>query len=170
MSGQRKLLIFVVKVFVLILIFSSFWPFVAPGYASVLAAASNAVAPANIKIMSAGGLIIVNYGAQLEQAGLRTLPFQAGLLLLLSLIIATPGLKVGRRVLYIGIGALLTFALHIASVLVWCTNVSTMRPFWVLFVVVGIDLFPVLIWAAVSAKYWWPRRGAVPSLRAETRQ
>ena len=165
MSGRRRLLIFVVIVFVLILIFSSFWPFVAPSYASLLATASNAVAPANINITSADSLIIIHSEEQLSPTPLRSLPFQAGLLLLLALIIATPGLKVRQRLQYVFIGAVFTFALHIASVLIMSINVRAMRPLVVLFASVGIDLFPVLIWAALSAKYWWPGSGAFSSVR-----
>lgn len=163
MSGRRKLLIFVVKVFVVILIFSSFWPFVAPGYASLLAAASNGVAPSGISMTAADSLIIIYSEGQLAPASLRSLPFQAGLLLLLALIIATPGLKLRQRLLYVVIGAILTFALHIASVLIMSINVRAIRPLVVLVASVGIDLFPVLIWAALSAKYWWPGRAAAPS-------
>lgn len=162
MSGRRKLLIFVVKVFVVILIFSSFWPFVASGYASLLAAASNGVAPSGISMTAADSLIII-YSEGQTPTLLRSLPFQAGLLLLLALIIATPGLKLRQRLLYVVIGAILTFALHIASVLIMSINVRAMRPLVVLFASVGIDLFPVLIWAALSAKYWWPGRAAAPS-------
>jgi hypothetical protein len=25
---------------------------------------------------------------------------------------------------------------------------------------IGADLFPILIWVILCAKYWWPRRGA----------
>ena len=157
MSGRRKLLIFVVKVFVLILIFSSFWSFVAPGYTSLLVAASNGVAPSSISMTAVDSSIVIHSVGQ-TPAALRSLPFQAGLLLLLALIIATPGLKVRQRLQYIVIGAILTFALHIASVIIMSVNVRAMRPLVVLFASVGIDLFPVLIWAALSAKYWWPGR------------
>jgi len=156
MSGQRKLLIFVVKVFVLILIFSSFWPFIAPGYTSLLVAVSNGVAPSSISMTAIDSLITIESTEEPIAVSLRSLPFQAGLLLLLALIIATPGLKLRQRLKYIVIGAILTFALHVVSLLIMSSNVRAMRPLVVLFASVGIDLFPVLIWAALSARYWWP--------------
>lgn len=156
MSGRRRLLIFVVKVFVIILIFSSFWPFVAPGYTSLLVAATNGVAPSSISLMATDSTIIIHSEVQPASVSLHSLPLQAGLLLLLALIIATPGLKLRQRLKYIVIGAILTFALHIVSLLIMSSNVRAMRPLVVLFASVGIDLFPVLIWAALSARYWWP--------------
>ena len=165
MFGQHRLLFFVVKVFALILIFSSFWPFVAPGYTRLLVAASNGVAPSNINMAAVDSSIIIHVEGQWTPASLRSLPFQAGLLLVLALVIATPGLKVRQRLKCLVAAAIVTFGLHVASVLIMSTQAQAMRPLVVLFASVGIDLFPVLVWAAVSAKYWWPSRGASPRLR-----
>lgn len=162
MFGQRRILIFVVKVFILILVFSALWPFVAPAYTTLLAAAANGVAPPSIKITTAGSLIVIHSGAQLAAASLQSLPFQAGLLLILALIIATPNLKVRQRLKFVGIAVVLTFALHTASILVMSTNARAIRPLVVLIASVGIDLFPVLIWAALSAKYWRPSHRVSP--------
>lgn len=168
MSGRRKLIIFIVKVLVLILIFSSFWSFVAPGYTSLLVAATNAVAPSSIR-MAADDSVVVIFSVGQAPAALHSLPFQAGLLLLLALILATTGIKLKQRLLYIVVGAVLTFVIHIISVLIMTINVRNMRPLVVLFASVGIDLFPVLIWAVLSAKYWWPSRevSKQPSLHQE---
>ena len=160
MSGQRRLLIFVVKVFVLILIFSSFWPFVAPGYANLLATASNGISPSSISITAVDSNIVIQHQMAPEPLSLRSLPFQAGLLLLLALIIATPGIRLRQRLLYLAIGAIVSFALHIASILVIGLNVRALRPLIVLFASIGIDLFPILVWIALSARYWWPGQGA----------
>ena len=170
MSGQRMLLIFVAKVFIVVLIFSSFWPFIAPGYASLLAAASNAVTPSSIEITALDSSINIHSGAQLAPVSIRSLPFQAGLVIVLALIIATPGLKVRQRLKYVVVAAILTFGLHIASLLIMSVNARAMRPLVVLCASVGIDLFPVLIWAALSAKYWWPGRGEIIPSYARTGQ
>ena len=159
MSGQRRLLFFVVKVFILVLIFSSFWPFVAPGYTSLLVATSNPLAPSTITMTADHSSIIFHSAGQ--EASLGTLPFQAGLILLLALIIATPGLKVRQRLKFIVAAAIVMFVIHVASVRIMCSYGLAMRPLVVLFASVGIDLFPLLIWIALSAKYWWPRRGAL---------
>ena len=170
MFSRRRLLVFVVKVFILILIFSSFWSFIAPGYASLLAAASNGVAPSSIKITASDSLINIYSGVQLAPVSLRSLPFQAGLVMVLALIIATPGLNVRQRLKYVVIAAILTFALHIASLFIMSVNARAMRPLVVLCASVGIDLFPLLIWVALSAKYWWVGRGETinPSTSGQT--
>jgi len=159
MSGQRRLLFFVVKVFILILIFSSFWPFVAPSYTSLLVAASNPVAPSTITMTADQSSIIIQAAGQ--EMSIHTLPFQAGLILLLALIIATPGLKVRQRLKCIVAAAILMFALHVVSVRIMSSQGLAMRPLVVLFASVGIDLFPVLIWTALTAKYWWPSHRAM---------
>lgn len=158
MSGIRKLIIFIVKVLVLILILSVLWYFLAPGYTSLLVSATDALAPSSIIMWASDSSIIIRAVGQ-APAAIHSLPFQAGLLLLLALIIATPGIKVRQRLIYIVIGAVLTFVLHIVSVLIMTINVRNIRPLVVLFASVGIDLFPILIWAVLSARYWWPGRG-----------
>ena len=158
MFGRRSLLIFVVKVFILILVFSSFWPFVAPGYASLLVTAANGLAPSNINFTSVGSEINIYSGAQLTPFSLQSLIFQAGQPILIALILATPGLGMKKWLKFIIVGIILTFGIHIASILILSINVKSMRPLMVLFASVGIDLFPVLIWVGLTARYWWPGR------------
>jgi len=158
MPDRRRLLIFVATVFGLILVFSIGWLFIAPGYASLLAAATDKISPSSISLTATGSSIVLQSETQQASISLNSLPLQAGLILLVTLIIATPGLRVKQRLYYVAIGAVLTFVLHVISILIMSTNVRALRPLIVLFASVGIDLFPVLIWAGLSARYWWPGR------------
>jgi len=161
MFGRRSLLLFVIKVFVLILVFSSFWPFVAPGYATLLSAAANGLAPSSINFVAVESEINIYSGAQLTPFSLQSLIFQAGQPILMALILATPGLGVKKWLKYIIVGVVLTFGIHIASILILSINIRSIRPLVVLFASVGIDLFPVLIWVGLTARYWWPGRTKV---------
>jgi len=151
MFGQHKLAKFVVKVFILILIFASFWPFVAPGYSTILAAATNLLAGPTMRIEAEGSLLLLYSGAQLQPLTLHSLPFQAGMLLLLALVIATPGPSIKQRLIFAVAAIVLTFALHTGSLVIMSTREPAMRPILVLVASVGFYLFPVVIWAAFIA-------------------
>ncbi len=163
MSVQRKLFFFVLKVFLVILVFSSFWPFVAPSYTSVLTMASDAVSSDTLLFNPNGTTIHVQIRGVAEGASLYTMPLQGGLLLLMALILVTPGVPIVRRLAYAVLGGAIIFGIHIISILVLSHEMLSMRPLVVLFASVGIDLFPVLVWLLFSARYWWPEmRQAVP--------
>ena len=147
MFGQHKLIKFVVKVFILILIFASFWPFVASGYSTILAAATNLMAGPTMRIEAEGSLLLLYSGAQLQPLTLHSLPFQAGMLLLLALLIATPGPSIKQRLTFMVIAFVLSFTVHIGSLIILSTREPAMRPILVLVASVGVYLFPVVIWA-----------------------
>ena len=83
-----------------------------------------------------------------------------GMLLVISLIAATPGLTWQRRLKFIPLAILIMFALHIITILIFAkispgTDASR-NPFITLFVTMGTGLFPALIWVALSLRYWLP--------------
>ena len=73
--------------------------------------------------------------------------FQAGMLLLLALLIATPGPSIKQRLIFTVAAIVLTFALHTGSLVIMSTREPAMRPILVLVASVGFYLFPVIIWA-----------------------
>jgi len=73
---------------------------------------------------------------------------QFGMILVIALVAATPGMTLRRRVLYTLTGAVVAFVLQLISTVVMARTFST-----VLFVI-GSDLFPVLLWAIFCLKYW----------------
>ncbi|RLC93492.1 MAG: hypothetical protein DRI39_05570 [Chloroflexi bacterium] len=160
MSGPHRLLWFVVRVFILILVSASFWRFVAPSYTSLLAAVSDGMAPPATVMTAVDNTISVHIQGQAASATIDTMPFQAGLLLLVALIMATPGLRLKQRLAYAVLGSIIAFAVHVLSVLTVSSHMGTMSPMLFLFVSLGVDLFPILIWATLSARYWCPGRAA----------
>jgi hypothetical protein len=80
---------------------------------------------------------------------------QFGLLLTIALVAATPGLSWKRRLLFSVIAAAVTFLLQILSVVITSLTFNTL-----LFVVVS-DLFPPLLWAFFSFRYWFKPQPAL---------
>jgi len=163
MPGLRRLSIFVLKAFLVLLVFSSFWTFVAPGYAGVLARVSDVLAMPDIKLTATDTTINIRMVKGTASASIYTMPLQGGLLLLLSLILTTPGLGWVRRAKYVLLGGACCFVIHVVTVLVMSGEMLALDPLVVLFASVGIDFFPIAIWLVLSARYWWPGRGAVPA-------
>lgn len=85
-----------------------------------------------------------------------------GMLLVISLIAATPGLTWRRRLKFVPLALGIMFILHLSTILIFAkislsgANVAQ-NPVIILFITLGTTLFPTLIWAIVCYKYWWPR-------------
>ena len=87
-----------------------------------------------------------------------------GMLLVVSLIAATPGLTWRRRLKFILLALVIMFILHLSTILIFAkVSLSGMNPypFIILFISLGTGLFPTLVWGILCYKYWWPR---VPQL------
>jgi hypothetical protein len=166
MPGQRRFLIFLGKAFLIILACSVVWPFVASGYTSMLVTATNAVAPSHVTLTAQESAILI-YSREYGSTSVTSLPFQAGLVILLALILATPGLKVRRRLVSVVVGAIITFAIHVVSIDIIAINARGTQALIVLFASVGVDLFPVLVWMPFSAKYWWSGFQPIPKTSSE---
>jgi hypothetical protein len=83
-----------------------------------------------------------------------------GMLLVISLIAATPGLVWRRRLKFIGLALVIMFTLHLVTILIFARmSLSGVNPypFSTLFISIGTALFPALIWGALCYRYWWPR-------------
>ena len=85
-----------------------------------------------------------------------------GMLLVISLIAATPGLGWKRRLKFIGIALVIMFALHLITILIFAQIALSgayvsRNPVIILFITLGTALFPALIWGALCYKYWWPK-------------
>lgn len=156
MLAQRRLLAFVVRVLVMVVLLAPAWPFLAPGYTRLLVAACSVIASSSITMRAVDSSIIISSVEQGAPISIASLPFQAGLFLVVILIIATPGLKIWKRLKYTVAAAVLTFGIHIIVVLGMGIQTRALRPVIVFLGSIGADLFPILIWAILCAKYWWP--------------
>lgn len=154
----------------LIIALSVLWNFVDSGYSTFLGKIASGLAPAEFKVDQKQGTIyftrqyfIVNVQGQPTHvavpqnyppdADIVASAIQFGLLLTVALVAATPGLSWRRRVLFTLAAAGVTFLLQILSVVIMALTFNS-----ILFVVVS-DLFPPLLWAVFSFRYWFPKTG-----------
>ncbi|MBM4463397.1 MAG: hypothetical protein FJ012_08690 [Chloroflexi bacterium] len=85
-----------------------------------------------------------------------------GLVLVIALIGATPGLRLKQRLKFIALAFALLFVIHVTAIWVMArlmasSVVMNKNPWFNLLVTVGCDLFPVVIWGIFSFKYWFPQ-------------
>lgn len=85
-----------------------------------------------------------------------------GMLLVISLIAATPALGWRRRFIFIPLAILIMFLVHLITILVFARLSSTgvaapQHLSVILFITLGTALFPALIWGVLCYKYWWPK-------------
>jgi hypothetical protein len=156
----------------LIIVLSALWTFVDSGYSAFLGKIASNLAPAEFKVDQRGGTIyftrqyfIINVGGKPTQvavpanyppqASIVASAIQFGLLLTIALVAATPGLAWRRRFLFSAIAAAVTFLLQVLSVMVMAKTLNS------LFFVVVSDLFPALLWAIFSFRYWFFPQNAV---------
>ena len=167
MRLRSSFLTFVGKTIAFFVAICVVWYFVAPTYNSLLAGAANQLAPAQTSISSQDNTIYISPQASTGSVwmyGINGLDLQYGLLLIVALIAATPGLRLTQRLKFIPIAFVMMFIIHVVSVLVFANAANSSTPALVenntlviLFCIMGCDLFPVLVWAALSFKYFLPR-------------
>jgi hypothetical protein len=149
----------------LIIILSVLWTFIDSAYSEFLGKIASGMVSPDFKVEQREGAIyfiqkyiIMDVGGKPTQVALpENYPaqdmivasaIQFGLLLTIALVAATPGLSWRRRFLFSGIAALVTFALQVLSVIIMAKTFNS------LFFVIVSDLFPPIIWAFYSFKYW----------------
>jgi hypothetical protein len=143
----------------LIIVFSVAWSFVDSAYSHFLSHIAGGLVSRGVTIQEYNGTITFLHrepylgGYFDEKDWIDASAIQFGLLLAIALVAATPGLKIQRRILFSLIAAAITFVLQIISVAIMA------RTFNSLFFVIVSDVFPPVLWAVFSFKYWF----AVPA-------
>ena len=181
MSSRRNVLIFIGKVLVFIIIMSSFWPFLTPSYNHALVGVANKVVPSDVTLMAEDSSIIIRYERDSMTATLPVhgLFLQYGLVVLIALIGATPGLKLRQRLKFIAAALIIMFGIHVVSMLVISEVTQSISlehpskggsPLEILFVSIGFDLFPILVWVALSFKYWVPKPQVTGGIKTPVRR
>jgi hypothetical protein len=162
-----KLIRFILVAAGLIIVFSVAWSFVDADYSNFLAAIARGVVSSGVVVEQEQGTITFIHReyymglTRLDRDWIDASAIQFGLLLAVALVAATPGLKIGRRFLFSALAVAITFVLQVLSVLVMA------RTFNSLFFVVASDLFPPILWAIFSFKYWFAAPVSSPSAQAE---
>ena len=170
--GRGRLLRFAGIALAVLIVIALLWQFIAPAYNQLLVWTSSGLVPHEATLAAEGRDIIVDVemqGPEIWATASGTIEGSAlhyGLILLLALIAATPGLKLSRRAKFGAVALLAMFLIHVIAILVATTfmvsNVESggylaSNPFMILFLTIGCDLFPLLIWGGLSFRYWFPR-------------
>jgi hypothetical protein len=169
-----KILRFLLVAAGLIIVLSVLWNFVDSAYSEFLGKIASGVVSDEFKVEQREGTIyftrqyvIVNINGVPTRAevpenypyqdSLVAAAIQFGLLLTIALVAATPGLSWKRRLLFSGLAAAVTFILQVLSVVIMAKTFNSL-----LFVIVS-DVFPPLLWAFYSFRYWLVRQKAIPA-------
>jgi hypothetical protein len=169
---RSRLLRFIGKTIAFFIVISVLWHFVAPTYNRLLAGAADQFGPGQTAISAEQDNLYILPELNTGPAGMYEiygLDMQYGLLLVVALIAATPGLRLTQRFRYIPIAFVIMFIIHVATILIFAyvaesgTPASvTKNPFVVLFSILGTDLFPVLVWGVLSFRYFLPKPNEEP--------
>ena len=142
-----------------------------PAYNRLLVGASSNLVPHEVTLAAEGSDIIVDVEIQRPEISasasgkIESSSLHYGLLFLMALIAATPGLKLSRRAKFGAIALVSMFLIHFITLMVvtrlMLSNVEgggslASNPWMVLFLTIGCDLFPLLVWGALSFRYWIP--------------
>jgi hypothetical protein len=165
----------------LIIVLSVIWNFVDSKYSDFMGKIASGLVSAEYKVEQKQGTIYFNrqyfvvdvQGKPTHVAVPKGYPpdasivasaIQFGLLLTIALVAATPGLNWRRRLLFSIIAAAVTFILQLLSVVIMAKTFNSL-----LFVIVS-DLFPPILWAIFSFKYWFIRQTSLQTSQASKQQ
>jgi hypothetical protein len=122
-------------------------------------------APAALTVQQGTVYIHPQVGAE-PLGGIYASALHYGLLLVVALIAATRGLRPVQRLKFFGITVIALYIIHVVTIVPFARAAlsssipsTSQDPLLILLAVIGSDLFPVLIWALVSYKYFRDRQG-----------
>jgi len=173
---RGKFFTFIMKAIGFLIVISVAWYFITPAYNRLLlAAADMIVSPALILSLEQDTIYIYIQNISDPIGGIYILALHYGLIVVVSLILATPGLRIYQRLKSIAIALVAIFIVHLISVVLFAQTALSgagasmeHNPLIVFFAIIGADLFPILIWGVLSYKYFLARPGK-PAARYKTK-
>lgn len=165
MSLGNRVLLFSAKAFAALIVLAALWCLIASAYDSLLVAVANRVSPTAIELVS--GHRIALYHHQGNTEGIGTPYLHSGLILVVALILASPGLGLWRRFRFLMIASVLVFAAHVVTITALAGHpLEGDDPVVVLLLPIGSSLLPALVWGAFSVKYWFAGLESGPYARS----
>jgi len=163
--------VFIGKVIGFFIVISVVWYFITPAYNSLLLAVVDKVTSSYLTLLLKQDTIYIYIQNVPDPvAGIYVSALHYGLLVVVSLILATPGLGIYRRLISIVIAFIAIFAVHIISVALFAQTTLSgtggpmeRNPLIVLFAIIGADLFPILIWGILSYRNLMARTEKSPA-------
>ncbi len=145
------------------------WYFlIGPVYNDALAGLADKLTPGKDIWHMNDNIYVLPEGVELSN-GIYALDLQYGLLLLIALIAATPGLQLIQRLKYIPVAFVVMFVIHVIGILIFAWSAPGDNPLLVLFSVLGSALFPIVIWGILSFRYFMPKLQEASSIKASLR-
>ncbi len=165
MSVRGKLLRFVGIAIGLIIVIATVWNFIAPAYNSLLVRITDRLTLTDITLAEDNSTILftVLIGGAPFTAWIYSTGLHYGLILIVALIGATPGLKLTERISYVVIALVIMMVIHMVSILIMAKLMQPTgagppllhrNPVIILFFEIGSALFPASVWGGLSLKYW----------------
>ena len=161
---------FIMKAIGFLIIIAVVWYFITPAYNSLLLAVVDKITSSELTLLLKQDTIYI-YLQNVSNpiAGIYVSSLHYGLLVVVSLILATPGLRIYRRLRSIVIAFIAIFVVHIISVALFAQSTLSgthgsmeHNPLIVLFAIIGADLFPILIWGILSYRNFFVRTEKSP--------
>jgi hypothetical protein len=167
---RNKLLLFLVEAVIFVILIAVAWTYISPAYNHLLLGTVDKIAPSDVTLELQQSTIYfyhdTPYGT--DSANIPSWALQFGLVIVIALIAATPGLRLTQRLKFIVLAFMLLFVIHIAAVWIAAGLLARRVIFgenalFNFLVTLGCDLFPVVIWGVISLRYWFPKEAAMPS-------
>ena len=161
---------FIMKAIGFLIVISVVWYFITPAYNSLLLAVVDKITSSELTLLLRQDTVYI-YIQNVSNpiAGIYVSSLHYGLLVVVSLILATPGLRIYKRLRSIVIAFLAIFVVHIISITLFAQNTLSgthgsmeHNPLIVLFAIIGADLFPILIWGILSYRNFFARTEKSP--------
>jgi hypothetical protein len=170
---SNRLLLFLGKAIALVILVAVVWTYISPAYNHLLVSLGNKIAPSGATLELKQRTIYFyhqNPWGGTDSANIAGWALEFGLVLVIALIGATPGLRLTQRLKFIGLAVVLLFVIHVLAIwiaagLLVRRKILGQNPVFNFLVTLGCDLFPVVIWGILSLKYWFPEGlGGQPKL------
>jgi hypothetical protein len=161
-----KLIRFILITVGLIILLSVLWSFVDQSYSDFLTSVAKSAVSKSATVEGKAGTIYFLHSIPYLGGSLQVTDWidisavEFGLVLVVALVAATPGLRLAQRFLYSGVAAVTVFVLHILAVVIMARTFSS------IFFITVSDLVPPLLWALFSFRYWFPRKAPSESQRS----
>ena len=185
---KSKKTIFLIRLVFFFLLFYALWYFLSPVYNHILATPSAQILKLSEiggerithSMQVEGRFIFVHHAASVRNPDLtiriRSRVLHFDMVLLFALIWAVPGISWKRRMKIFLLGFAVLFGLHLFKIFVFVKREYSMNikvggvPYWSPFqikayyylgdfiVLVGNQIFPILIWSLLYVKHWWGKR------------
>lgn len=162
---------FIMKAIGFLIVISVVWYFITPAYNRLLLIVVDKITSPELTLLLKQDTIHIHIqNVSNPIAGIYVSALHYGLLVVVSLILATPGLRIYKRLKSIVIAFPAIFVVHLISVALFAQTALSgtygsmeQNPLIVLFAIIGADLFPILIWGILSYRNFVVRTEKSPT-------